>query len=173
MPGALLALLAAAVLTVSGCSGTENSPGNAKATTSTHGVARSNAAGSCRPVVEQGALPEWARKGFLRGPQRHMMGDKGEIAAVLFGYPYHVPAAKDRGNKILWVAKDAAGAADLRPDDRLTIKASLAGTNVVVTRSIAGGPGPSLVDMPKPGCWTFSLSWPGHSDSVDIEYLAG
>lgn len=115
----------------------------------------------------------WARKGFLRGSQRHMIGDRGEIAAVLFGYPYHAPAAKGRANKILWVAKDAEGAADMGPDDRLTIKASLAGTNEVVTRSVAGGPGPSLIDMPEPGCWTFSLSWPGHSDSLDIEYLAG
>jgi hypothetical protein len=102
-----------------------------------------------------------------------MIGDKGEIAAVLFGYPYHAPAAKGRANKILWVAKDAQGAADLGPDDRLTIKASLAGTHEVATRSVAGGPGPSLVDMPKPGCWNFSLSWPGHSDSLDIEYLVG
>jgi hypothetical protein len=60
----------------------------------------------------------------------------------------------------------------MRPGDRLTVKASLAGTHEVATRSIAGGPGPSLVDMPKPGCWKFSLSWPGHSDSLDIEYLA-
>jgi hypothetical protein len=102
--------------------------------------------------------------------QRHIIGDQGHIAAVLFGYPYHAPAAEGRENKILWVAKDAEGAAATGPDDRLTIKARLAGTNEVVNRSVAGGPGPSLIDMPKPGCWTFSLSWAGHSDSLDIEY---
>lgn len=174
VPGALLALLAAAVLTASGCSGPESSPSDAEATESTHAVVGSNAGGRCQPVVEQGPLPVWARKGFLRGEsQRHMIGDKGEIAAVLFGYPYHAPAAEGRANKILWVAKDAQGAADLGPDDRLTIKARLAGTNEVATRSVAGGPGPSDIDMPKPGCWTFSLSWPGHSDSLDVEYLVG
>ncbi|WP_010042559.1 MULTISPECIES: hypothetical protein [Streptomyces] len=105
--------------------------------------------------------------------QRHIIGDKGEIAAILFGYPYHAPAAEGRENKILWVAKDTEGAADAGPDDRLTIKARLTGTNEVVTRSVTGGPGPSLVDLPKPGCWKFSLSWAGHSDHLDLEYLAG
>lgn len=173
VPGVLMALVTAAVLTASGCSKADNSPDHTKATKSTRTVAGSNAAGSCRPAVKQGSLPSWARKGFPREvSQRHIIGDKGEIAAVLFGYPYHAPAAKGRENKILWVAKDAEGAADMGPDDRLTIKANLAGTDEVVTRSVRG-PGPSLVDMPKPGCWTFSLSWAGHSDSLDVEYLAG
>lgn len=173
VPAVLLALLAVAVLAAAGCSGPENSPSDAEATESTRAVVGSNAGGRCQPVVEQGPLPAWARKGLPGGgSQRHMIGDKGEIAAVLFGYPYHAPAAKGRENKILWVAKDSQGAAGMRPGDRLTVKASLAGTHEVATRSIAGGPGPSLVDMPKPGCWKFSLSWPGHSDSLDIEYLA-
>ncbi|GAV42540.1 hypothetical protein [Streptomyces acidiscabies] len=160
----LLTFVAAVTLAATGCSGSGDSPNTAK----------SEAGGRCRPVVRNDALPSWARKDFPQGgAQRHMVGEKGEIAAVLFGFPYHAPAAKGRENKILWVPKDSEGAADMGPDDKLTIKASLAGTNEVVTRSIAGGPGPSLVDMPKPGCWKFSLSWPGHSDSLDVEYLAG
>ncbi|MDX3457371.1 hypothetical protein PV396_36370 [Streptomyces sp. ME02-8801-2C] len=173
LPPLFLALLTAVVLTASGCSGPGSGSSSEKATRSTHSATASKADGGCRPAVERGSLPVWARKGYLDGPQRHMIGEKGEIAAVLFGYPYHAPAAKDRANKILWVAKDAEGAAEMGPDDRLTIAATLAGTHEVVTRSVAGGPGPSLIDMPKPGCWTFSLSWPGHSDSVDVEYLAG
>lgn len=174
VPGALIALVTAAVLTASGCSGTGDDPDKAKATTSARTAAGSDPAGSCRPAVRQGSLPSWARQGFPRDvPQRHIIGDKGEIAAVLFGYPYHAPAAEDRANKILWVAKDTEGAAGPGPDDRLTIKAVLAGTNEVVTRSVTGGPGPSLVDLPKPGCWKFSLSWAGHADHLDIEYLAG
>ncbi|GAP47463.1 uncharacterized protein SAZU_2200 [Streptomyces azureus] len=174
LPGALTALVTAAVLAASGCNGAGNNPGEAKATKSTRTVAGSNAAGSCRPAVKQGSLPSWARKGFPRDvSQRHIVGDQGDIAAVLFGYPYHAPAAEGRENKILWVAKETEGTAGMGPDDRLTIKASLAGTNEVVTRSVTGGPGPSLIDMPKPGCWKFSLSWAGHSDSLDVEYLPG
>ncbi|MFI7018978.1 hypothetical protein [Streptomyces sp. NPDC050164] len=174
LPGALIALVTAAVLTASGCSGSESNPDKAQATKSTRTAAAPNAAGGCRPAVKQGSLPSWARKGFPREvSQRHIIGDKGEIAAVLFGYPYHAPAAKGRENKILWVAKDTEEAAGRGPDDRLTIKAGLAGTNEVVTRSVTGGPGPSLIDLPKPGCWRFSLSWAGHSDTLDIEYLVG
>ncbi|MHC5904928.1 hypothetical protein ACVNF4_13645 [Streptomyces sp. S6] len=174
MPIALLACVVGMTLTATGCSGSGHSPGNTKATESTRTAARSETDGRCRPMVEQGSLPSWARKEFEQdGPQRHMVGDKGEIVAVLFGYPYHAPAAKGRENKILWVAKDSEDSAGMGPDRKLIIKASLAGTKEVVTRSISGGPGPSLVDMPKPGCWKFSLSWPGHSDSLDVEYLAG
>lgn len=105
---------------------------------------------------------------------RHIVGDNGEIAAVLFGYPYHAPAAAEgHGNKILWVAKEPKGAQGSGPDAKLTITARLAGSGQVASRSVAGGPGPSLIDMPKPGCWQFTLSWPGHSDRLDIEYLAG
>ncbi|MEU0245374.1 hypothetical protein ABZ192_13775 [Streptomyces sp. NPDC006235] len=174
VPRALVALVTAAVLTASGCSGSGSDPDTAQATESTRHVTGPDAAGSCRPAVRQGSLPPWARNGFPRDvAQRHIIGDKGHIAAVLFGYPYHAPPAKDRENKILWVAKDAEEAAHMAPDDRLTIKARLAGTDEVVTRSVTGGPGPSLVDMPKPGCWTFSLAWAGHTDTLDVEYLAG
>ncbi|WNM29415.1 hypothetical protein RKE30_02900 [Streptomyces sp. Li-HN-5-11] len=172
-PAALVVVLTAVVLTVSGCSGSGGDPEQAEATAPTH-VAASNAGGSCHPAVTPGLLPTWARRGFTgEASIRHIIGDNGQIAAVLFGYPYHAPAAKDSANKILWVAKDAEGAARSGPDDHMVIKARLSGTNEVVSRSIAGGPGPSLVDMPKPGCWKFSLSWPGHSDTLDIEYLAG
>ncbi|MDQ0752235.1 hypothetical protein QF034_006466 [Streptomyces africanus] len=140
-PGAFVALAAVALLLASGCSGSESNPDTARATTSTRHVAGSDAAASCRPAVKQGSLPPWARKGFPRDvAQRHVIGDQGHIAAVLFGYPYHAPAADGRENKILWVAKDAEGAAAMGPDDRLTIKARLAGTNEVVNRSVAGGP---------------------------------
>jgi hypothetical protein len=172
-PAALVAVLTAVVLTVSGCSGSGDGSKQARATAPTHDSG-SNAGGSCHPAVTPGLLPTWARRGFTgEASIRHIVGDNGQIAAVLFGYPYHAPAAKDSANKILWVAKDAEGAAGLGPDAHLVIKARLSGTDEVVSRSIAGGPGPSLVDMPKPGCWKLSLSWPGHSDTLDIEYLAG
>ena len=35
------------------------------------------------------------------------------------------------------------------------------------------GPGeiyPSFVDVPLPGCWTFTLRWHGHTDTIDLPY---
>ena len=153
---------------VSGCTGSpktaQSAPKQASASTRS----------TCRPVVEQGELPTWARSGFSGNTAtRHIVGDNGEIAAVLFGYPYHAPAAEGRENKILWVAKEPKDGQGSGPDTKLTITARLTGSSQVASRSVAGGPGPSLIDMPKPGCWQFTLSWPGHSDRLDIEYLAG
>uniref|UniRef100_A0AAU2UYA7 Uncharacterized protein n=1 Tax=Streptomyces sp. NBC_00003 TaxID=2903608 RepID=A0AAU2UYA7_9ACTN len=133
-----------------------------------------SARSTCRPAVENGELPSWARSGFSgSAATRHIVGDNSEIAAVLFGYPYHAPAADGRANKILWVAKESSSGQSSGPDAKLTIEARLTGSSRVVSRSVAGGPGPSLIDMPEPGCWQFTLSWPGHTDRLDIEYLAG
>ena len=31
---------------------------------------------------------------------------------------------------------------------------------------------PSIVDVPSPGCWHFTLSWAGHHDEIDLLYVA-
>jgi hypothetical protein len=36
----------------------------------------------------------------------------------------------------------------------------------------AGGPGPSITDLPAPGCWTLRLSWSGHTDELKLRYMA-
>jgi hypothetical protein len=40
-----------------------------------------------------------------------------------------------------------------------------------VRRIVPGGPGPSLVDLPSPGCWRLTLTWSGRRDSLDLRYL--
>lgn len=40
-----------------------------------------------------------------------------------------------------------------------------------VTRTVSGGPGSSIIDMPAPGCWNLLLAWSGHTDSMAITYL--
>jgi len=37
----------------------------------------------------------------------------------------------------------------------------------------SGGPGPSIVDVPAPGCWRLTLSWSARRDSLDLQYRAG
>jgi len=39
-----------------------------------------------------------------------------------------------------------------------------------ISRIVQGGPGPSLVDLPAPGCWRLTLSWWGRRDSLDLKY---
>ena len=121
---------------------------------------------STRCVVHTGALPGWARSGFTPSDQAlpHVVGEHDKIVGVVFGYPLRSPARPGRANKILWVPRSAA------QHDPLKIKAALIGSSRHASRQVDDGPGPSIIDMPAPGCWIFSLSWSGHTDQVAVPY---
>ncbi|MCW2799832.1 MAG: hypothetical protein JWQ70_1304 [Aeromicrobium sp.] len=128
------------------------------------------AATSCDSATKTGSLPTWARGGFTPGDQAipHVVGDNGDIAGVLFGYPLSSPRTGDRSNKILWVSRP-----ELTVPSDLKIHATLEGTSTVADRKVVGGPGPSIVDLPKSGCWTLDLRWSGHVDTVRLKYVKG
>jgi hypothetical protein len=126
----------------------------------------------CDRPVETGPLPDWASTGFSdpqAGGVPFVIGADGRIAAILFGQPLTVPEGKDRGNKILWVSRKES--APLLP---LEIDAQLGAAGETVHRTIAGGPGPSSLELPKAGCWHLSLTWDGgrQKDSMDLAYVA-
>jgi hypothetical protein len=124
-----------------------------------------NAAAGC--AVATAELPIWAQAGFSppTETQRYVLGVNRNIVGVLFGYPLRSPAHSDRMNKILWVSR-------LATEGPLEIQARLAGSSRVASRQLADGPGPSIIDMPTPGCWIFDLSWSGHTDQVAVPYSA-
>jgi hypothetical protein len=74
-------------------------------------------------------------------------------------------------NKILWVV---AVPRDGRPL-RLTGHPLGARTPAVsITQPANSAPGeiyPSIVNVPTPGCWHFTLSWNRQSDTVDLRYV--
>jgi hypothetical protein len=121
--------------------------------------------------MRHGVLPTWARTGFSdpRPRMPHVLGRSDEIAAVIFGYPLLSPPGKTRANKILWVSRRT-----LRPLSDLRIRAQrMRGSAPVgrhVVRVIRGGPGPSYLNLPAPGCWRLSLQWSGRSDELDLDY---
>jgi hypothetical protein len=126
---------------------------------------------SCHAQVRKGVLPSWARTGFHppTQPMPHELGRSRRIVAIVFGYPLLSPPSRQRSNKILWAARRANGTA-------LWIRARrMAGSDRVgapVSRVIAGGPGPSIVNLPAPGCWRLTLRWAGETDTLDLEYVA-
>jgi hypothetical protein len=132
----------------------------------------STGAPACHSVVHRGVLPAWARTGFSDPRPRlpHVVGRSGEIAALVFGYPLRSPPAKDRGNKVLWVSRRA-----VKPLSDLRIRAQrMEGRRRVgrpVTRVVVGGPGPSGINLPAPGCWRLTLRWSGRSDELDLRYV--
>ena len=159
----ILALVALA-LVVSAC-GT--------ATPSNPPVSPPPAAVACAAQVDRGVLPVWARTGFTDAEPKipHVVGGSGEIAAILFGDPLSSPPSTDHANKILWVPRQGSASAPV-----LAISAQrMDGATPVgapVERQVDGGPGPSLVDLPDPGCWRLTLSWGDRTDTLDLEYVS-
>ena len=135
-------------------------------------AARSSTAPACHSVVHHGVLPTWARTGFSAPRPRlpHVIGRSDEIAALVFGYPLRSPPLEDRGNKILWVSRRA-----VKPLSDLRIRAQrMEGRRRVgrpVTPAVVGGPGPSGINLPAPGCWRLTLRWSGRTDELDLRYV--
>jgi hypothetical protein len=126
---------------------------------------------ACAARVETGPLPDWADAGFS-GDARvpHVFGAKGDIVAVLFAHPLRQHRKDGSNNKILWVAQAATTSPDPTASATLVITARLDGTDTTVTREVAGGPGPSIIDVPRAGCWRLDLRWSGHTDTMDLVY---
>jgi hypothetical protein len=122
---------------------------------------------ACAADVPSRVLPQWARRGFTDAEPRmpYVLGDHGDIAAILFGNPLAAPPRPDLNNKILWVSRVPVD--HVSP---LLIEARLDGSRTVVTRTVAGGPGPSIIDLPGSGCWHLTLRWSGHTDTLDLRY---
>jgi hypothetical protein len=124
---------------------------------------------SCNGSPTRAVLPSWARTGFSE-PEPVMpfvRSTSGNVVAILFGNELTAPARADVGNKVLWVWKQY-------PADPQAVKASarLDGTGPVVTAGLPTPTGPSYVDLPTPGCWRLTLSWPGGSDTIDLQAVA-
>ena len=97
----------------------------------------------------------------------YVLRDRGDIVAILWAThdPLVVPPAADRTNKILWVSR-----VGWTPGTSLQIHATLA--DRTVTRTVDGGPGPSIIDLPAPGCWWLYLTWGNNYDHRDVGYAA-
>ena len=170
--------LAAAALLVTACTSNSHSPARpepsaARPSAVQPGMAQAGPAASngCVGQPPVSPLPVWAQAGFSPPDQAmpHVMGEAGNIVAILWADrdALHSPPLQDRSNKILWVARIPFAA-----PDPLVITATLAGGTRTVTVSVPGGPGPSIIDLPAPGCWTFHLSWSAHTDELKLRYVA-
>ena len=126
---------------------------------------------ACQARVPLRVLPVWARLGFSDPNPRmpYVLGQDGKIAAIQFADPLVSPPSKRYNNKILWVSRRPfASGSDLQISAQ-----ELVGTTAVgplVHRTVTGGPGPSIIDLPSAGCWQLKLRWSGRSDTLDLRY---
>jgi hypothetical protein len=120
---------------------------------------------ACDAGVTRGVLPDWARGGFSdpKPVMPYVRSQSGNVVAILFGDPLSSPPRPDVSNKILWVWR-------LPPDVGQTVRltARLNGTGPAVTKGLPSPVGPSIVDLPSPGCWRMTLTWSGGSDTIDL-----
>jgi hypothetical protein len=127
---------------------------------------------ACSSSVRKAVLPVWARGGFSspRPVMPQALGRSGNIVAILWADrdPLVSPPLADRNNKILWVARLPWAYSNLW----IRAQRMLGARNVgrPVSRVLQGGPGPSIVNLPAPGCWRLALRWSGRSDSLDVRY---
>ncbi|TDC35157.1 hypothetical protein E1211_16165 [Micromonospora sp. 15K316] len=169
-------LLPAAVILLAGCTtgagpADPADPPAGPAADGTASRAVGTGAGGCGSRVETGPLPEWARTGFSGDARMpHVMGENGDIVAALFGHPLRVARTDGSTNKILWVARPTGTSPDPASTPALQITATRDGTDTPVTREVAGGPGPSIIDLPRAGCWHLELRWSGRTDTMDLVY---
>ena len=131
----------------------------------------SASAGACHAAIDRGVIPPWARTGFSDKEPRmpHVVARGGRLAALLFGDPLTSPPRPDVSNKILWVSRTPQNApSDLRLSAQ-RMEGDRADGNPV-SRTVAGGPGPSIIDLPQAGCWRITARWAGQQDELDLVY---
>ena len=126
---------------------------------------------ACQAHVPMRLLPTWARAGFTSPRPRmpYVLGEAGKIAAIQWADPLVSPPSARYNNKILWVSRRPT-----TPGSDLQISAQKVVGNIrvgrPVRRTVTGGPGPSIINLPSAGCWQLTLRWSGRRDTLDLRY---
>ena len=112
--------------------------------------------GCAGTVLSDAEPPKWSQGGWkvAKGtawPVPWALGSGGEAVAFVFATELVAggsPRIDGTSNKVLWVAKD---------DPPNFVVEGLPPDKSGPVIRVAGGP--STVDVPSPGCWTFHLTW--------------
>jgi hypothetical protein len=126
---------------------------------------------ACKPNVVDGVIPSWSSSGFHPAAYRmyYELGRSDRIVALLWAHPLRSPQSPRYANKILWVSRLPVNGSPM-----LIRAQEMKGAHDVglpVTETVAGGPGPSYVNMPSSGCWRMTVTWSGYRDSLDLDYV--
>src|SRR5947209_4832448 len=165
---AAVGVAALCLLLTAGCSSSQTPLAKARPGAPVHTFA-----GGCAGTVLIDAEPlQWSQGGWTSAkgspwPVPWAIGAHGNAAAFMFSTELVAggsPRVDGSNNKVLWVAKG-------NPANFVVQGAPLGKSEPVV--SVAGGP--SIVDVPTPGCWTFRVLWgttdrPG-SSVINLEAL--
>jgi hypothetical protein len=124
-------------------------------------------------VVQLGKMPSWTAFAGVPSPALHVTAKKGTAIGVFFSPapPLHFGPPVNPRNKILWLVRDARAS--------MTLRARPLGRQapVVFMTKASEGTGPYMVpsydNVPAPGCWAFTISEGGVTDTLDLYYPRG
>jgi hypothetical protein len=101
---------------------------------------------------------------------RYVMSHEGNLVGVFFGENLVAPArTQGAQNKILWISSVPRDGSALT----LTLTPQSGGAPVTVTQPANSSPGeiyPSIVDVPRTGCWSVVAEWAGHRATLELPY---
>jgi hypothetical protein len=129
------------------------------------------ATGGCgpRPLLS-GARPPWTAS--ANAPAMiYVLGKNRQVAGFLFGFPLMAGHPHPYTDKILWVVRPPRGHQPLQLAGH---PLHAAGPVIRSSWPADSSPGPiypSDIEVPTPGCWQFTLTWQGHTDTVDLWYV--
>jgi hypothetical protein len=123
--------------------------------------------------VIRGGVPAWVDvAGAHNNPDGlpYVVAVPSSAAGFIFGYPLRAGHPQGATNKILWVVGMPREGSALEIEGH-PLQAPT--PSIHVTQPADSGPGeiyPSIVDVPRSGCWHFDLSWARHHAVVDLLY---
>ena len=117
-----------------------------------------------------GSAPRWASSANPP-PIRYALAERGQAAGFLFGYPLMAGNPQPFSDKILWIVASPRGGMPLRLTGHPLHAARPVVSSTWPADSTPGEIYPSEIEVPAPGCWQFTLSWNGHTDTIDLWYV--
>jgi hypothetical protein len=175
----LLVLVAAVVLLLSGCSNASSKaaspvfPG-ARQVDRTPGAAATVVSGGCGSTTAyRGGAPAWldaAGQGNNPDFLPYVIANPPDAAAFLWADPLRAGQPNDPSNKILWVVGLPRNGTALVITGHPVGARTPSISDSVPADSSPGEIYPSIVDVPKPGCWHLDLSWAGHKAAVELPF---
>lgn len=123
-------------------------------------------------VIHSGPPPSWnpAPAGFSEQPPTlpYVVGSDDSVMGYLWVHPLYTPESGTRSNKILWYVRYPRDGSPLVVTGRLRSGHGRTVRESFPDNSTPGEIYPSDITVPRPGCWSFTLRWAGHTDRVDL-----
>ena len=127
-------------------------------------------------TVYQGSPPSWLvdAAGGPAAPSTipYVSSPSGLIGGFIFGYPLRAGTPANRASKVLWAVATTRNGASLEIQGHPQHASTPVLTYRFPDNASPGEIYPSIVEVPSPGCWTFTMSWGTSQAEVQLSFAA-